>query len=200
MANDYYRILGLTKNATAEDIVQAYKKQALKWHPDKNASNRAQAEAKFKEVSEAYQILSDKNLRSKYDRYGSIDTMNEGYHASFFDPFSMFENFMRGGLFDDSFSFFGHDFDTGFDPHLRLFSDRSSDGGFNNLFSRSLFSTSDIDSSRPTHFTSVSTKTVYRNGKKVTEKRTNINGVENVEIYEDDKLVSNGKNKKSIKY
>lgn len=68
MGKDYYRTLGLQKGATDEDIKKAYRKLALKYHPDKNKSPGA--EDKFKEIAEAYEVLSDKKKRDVYDRYG----------------------------------------------------------------------------------------------------------------------------------
>ncbi|XP_031148719.1 dnaJ homolog subfamily B member 6b isoform X6 [Sander lucioperca] len=67
---EYYQTLGVQKNATQEDIKKAYRKLALKWHPDKNPDNKEEAEKRFKELSEAYEVLSDENKRSTYDRYG----------------------------------------------------------------------------------------------------------------------------------
>ena len=66
---DYYQILGISKNASESDIKKSYRKLALKYHPDKNQGNRA-AEEKFKEVNEAYQVLSDPEKRKKYDEFG----------------------------------------------------------------------------------------------------------------------------------
>lgn len=66
----YYEILELKKTATEPEIKKAYRKLALKWHPDKNPSNQQDAEIKFKEISEAYEVLSDKSKRDIYDRYG----------------------------------------------------------------------------------------------------------------------------------
>ena len=66
---DYYEILGTNKSASPEEIKKAYRKSALKYHPDKNKGDKA-AEAKFKEASEAYHILSDKGRRSNYDQFG----------------------------------------------------------------------------------------------------------------------------------
>jgi len=70
MGKDYYSILGVSKTANEEEIKKAYKKQALKWHPDRNPKNKDQAEAKFKELAEAYEVLSDKQKREIFDMYG----------------------------------------------------------------------------------------------------------------------------------
>uniref|UniRef100_A0AAQ5Y2X9 J domain-containing protein n=1 Tax=Amphiprion ocellaris TaxID=80972 RepID=A0AAQ5Y2X9_AMPOC len=67
---EYYQTLGVQKHATQEDIKKAYRKLALKWHPDKNPDNKDEAEKRFKELSEAYEVLSDENKRNIYDRYG----------------------------------------------------------------------------------------------------------------------------------
>jgi len=74
----YYNILGLTKEATEEDIKKAYKKEALKWHPDRNINRKEEAEKKFKELSEAYEVLSDKDKRELYDTYGE-DAFKPGF-------------------------------------------------------------------------------------------------------------------------
>ena len=68
MGKDYYKILGITKGASEDDVRKAYRKMALRYHPDKNKS--AGAEEKFKEVAEAYEVLSDKKKRDIYDNYG----------------------------------------------------------------------------------------------------------------------------------
>lgn len=68
MGKDYYKILGIAKGASEEDVRKAYRKMALKFHPDKNKN--AGAEEKFKEIAEAYEVLSDKKKRDVYDRYG----------------------------------------------------------------------------------------------------------------------------------
>jgi curved DNA-binding protein len=71
MAEDYYQVLGVEKKATADEIKKAYRKLALKWHPDKNPNKGA--EEKFKKISEAYAVLSDTEKRQQYDQFGSAD-------------------------------------------------------------------------------------------------------------------------------
>ncbi|MEN6432747.1 MAG: DnaJ C-terminal domain-containing protein [Smithella sp.] len=78
MAEDYYQVLGVDKKATADDIKKAYRKLALKWHPDKNPNNKA-AEEKFKKISEAYAVLSDDKKRGEYDQFGSADQYRQQY-------------------------------------------------------------------------------------------------------------------------
>jgi len=68
---DYYEVLGVNKNATDEELKKAYRKLAKKYHPDANQDNKKEAEAKFKEVNEAYETLSDKQKRNMYDRFGA---------------------------------------------------------------------------------------------------------------------------------
>jgi len=68
--SDYYDILGVTKGASAEEIKKAYRKQALEWHPDRHKDDKEAAERRFKEINEAYQILSDTQKRSAYDQFG----------------------------------------------------------------------------------------------------------------------------------
>src|SRR2546430_17379270 len=70
MARDYYDVLGVRRNAWKEEIKSAYRKLARQYHPDRNPGDK-QAETKFKEVQEAYDVLSDKNKRVQYDRFGT---------------------------------------------------------------------------------------------------------------------------------
>jgi curved DNA-binding protein len=78
MAEDYYQVLGVEKKASADDIKKAYRKLALKWHPDKNPNNKT-AEEKFKKISEAYAVLSDPEKRNQYDQFGSADQFRQRY-------------------------------------------------------------------------------------------------------------------------
>ena len=78
MAEDYYQVLGVDKKATADEIKKAYRKLALKWHPDKNPNNKG-AEEKFKKISEAYAVLSDAEKRQQYDQFGSADQYRQQY-------------------------------------------------------------------------------------------------------------------------
>ena len=70
MGKDYYKILGVSKSANDDEIKKAYKKAALKWHPDRNKDNETTAKKKFQDVGEAFEVLSDKNKRTIYDQYG----------------------------------------------------------------------------------------------------------------------------------
>ncbi len=106
---DYYEVLGISRNASAEEIKRAYRQQALAYHPDRNPDNR-EAEEKFKEASEAYSVLVDPEKRSIYDRFGHEGLRGEGFSGfSGFDA-SIFEDFedILGNFFGFSFgSFFG---------------------------------------------------------------------------------------------
>jgi curved DNA-binding protein CbpA len=73
MESNYYQILNINKDASLEEIKKAYKKLALKYHPDRNINNKKEAEKKFKEIVEAYTILSNENLRKKYDNNNKIN-------------------------------------------------------------------------------------------------------------------------------
>ena len=117
MSKDYYKILGVHKSASAEEIKKAYRKLAMKYHPDRNKGNK-EAEAKFKEVSEAYAVLSDQEKRKQYDMFGA-----EGFQQRFTQ-----EDIFRGFDFSDIFQEFG----------FGHFGGRKRSGGtgiFENLFS-----------------------------------------------------------------
>ena len=76
---DYYEVLGVKKNASADDIKRAYRRLAIKYHPDKNPGDK-EAEAKFKECAEAYEVLSDTNKRQRYDQFGHEGLRGAGVH------------------------------------------------------------------------------------------------------------------------
>jgi molecular chaperone DnaJ len=97
---DYYDILGVRKGVGEEDIRKAFRKKAMEFHPDRNKS--ANAEEKFKEINEAYQVLSDSNKRAQYDQFGKSGVSGNGGSGQPFDGFEGFGGF--GDIFD---SFFG---------------------------------------------------------------------------------------------
>lgn len=99
---DYYEILGVSKNADEKEIKSAYRKLAKKYHPDLHQGDEAAAE-KFKEVSEAYEILSDKDKRKKYDTFGSNYDFSSGYD---FDPSQYGYTYTTGGSGADFSDFF----------------------------------------------------------------------------------------------
>ncbi len=110
---DYYEILEVSKEATPEELKKAYRKQAIKFHPDKNSGNK-EAEEKFKEAAEAYEILSDPNKRQRYDQFGHAGMGNGGGYSgyggggmSMEDIFSHFGDIFGGGGNDPFSSFFG---------------------------------------------------------------------------------------------
>lgn len=108
MSKDYYQILGVEKNSSDDDIKKAYRKAAMKYHPDKNPNN-PEAETKFKEAAEAYDVLSNSEKRQNYDRFGSATGNPFGGGGS---PFG--DNFGHGFSMDDIFSQFGDIFGGGF--------------------------------------------------------------------------------------
>lgn len=126
MANntDYYDILGVNKNASPDEIKKAYRKQALEWHPDRHSTDKAAAEKRFKEINEAYQVLSDPQKKQMFDQYGTsggpsgnpfsgggnpfaggqsgpftytYSSNGQSPFGDFNDPFDIFEQFFGGG-------------------------------------------------------------------------------------------------------
>jgi DnaJ-related protein SCJ1 len=92
---DLYKILEVERNASQNDIKRKYRELTKKYHPDKNQGNK-DASAKFSEIAEAYEILSDPKKRRKYDR-GGMDAVNNENQAQNFDPFDVFGMFGGGG-------------------------------------------------------------------------------------------------------
>ena len=105
---DYYEVLGVIKSASPEEIKKAYRKSALKYHPDKNKGDTA-AENKFKEAGEAYHVLSDKERRTSYDQFGHAAFDGAGSRGGFsnFDFSSTFSDIFGSDIFDDFFEGFG---------------------------------------------------------------------------------------------
>ncbi|MCX6704848.1 MAG: DnaJ domain-containing protein [Candidatus Woesebacteria bacterium] len=123
---DYYDILGISKSASADEIKKAYRKQALEWHPDRHRDDKEAAEKRFKEINEAYQVLSNPEKKAAFDQYGHAaftpgggnpfaggfggqsgpftytyttggDGQNPFGNFDFGDPFDIFESFFGGG-------------------------------------------------------------------------------------------------------
>jgi len=94
---DYYKVLGVDRQASAEEIKKAYRKLAIRYHPDKNKEDK-EAEEKFKEVGEAYAVLSDQEKRSRYDHYGHAVPAGGDFGGFDFDLSDALRIFMEGGL------------------------------------------------------------------------------------------------------
>ena len=113
MSRDYYDILGVDKSVAAPELKKAYRKLAVKYHPDKNPGNK-EAEDKFKELSQAYEVLSDQKKRSQYDQFGHDAFTRSGRGSAaggaggFHDPFDIFSQVFGGGAGGSIFEeFFG---------------------------------------------------------------------------------------------
>lgn len=118
---DYYRILDVSRTASSGDIKKAYRKLALKWHPDKNPENLEESTKRFKEISEAYEVLIDERKRRVYDKHGKEglqmpggkrrheDDFEDVFASTFVfrDPEDVFREFFGGTPFEDLFGGFG---------------------------------------------------------------------------------------------
>ncbi|CAG0913809.1 unnamed protein product [Notodromas monacha] len=225
---EFYRVLGLEKNCTAQDIKKAsridsirlsrYRKLALKWHPDKNPSNQEEANRRFKEISEAYEVLSDEcrnefeeSRRKSYDLRGSRDKgeklrrrqtfsfpFSPSFRRYYGSHFGRHQSRSRPGTKSGSRSH--HELSTNFSPFFDLFAGfgsdpfgstgMSSNPGYVDLTTFSSSSGGGGVSKRTT------TSTKYVNGVKIQTKKVTENGIETVMVYENDSLKSktiNGK-------
>ena len=108
---DYYEVLGVDKSASAEDIKKAYRKKAIQYHPDKNPGDK-EAEAKFKEINEAHDVLSDKQKRARYDQFGHAGVGGAGGDpvGGGRNPFAGGNPFGQGGTFNYGGQTFSFDF------------------------------------------------------------------------------------------
>lgn len=114
MAKDYYEVLGVSRDASQDEIKKAFRGLARKYHPDANPDNRTQAEEKFKEIGEAYEVLSDSNKRRMYDQTGSVD-FGSGRQDFSWQDFSHFNDFSDlGDIFRDIFGGGGGGFGDSF--------------------------------------------------------------------------------------
>jgi len=128
--SDYYDILGVSKSASADEIKKAYRKQALEWHPDRHKDDKENAERRFKEINEAYQVLSDFQKKSAYDQYGHSAFSPGGVPGGFggadtpfsqggqYGPFTYTYTTRRGG---EGNPFAGFDFGDPFEIFEQFF-------------------------------------------------------------------------------
>ncbi|XP_009067599.1 PREDICTED: LOW QUALITY PROTEIN: dnaJ homolog subfamily B member 8 [Acanthisitta chloris] len=199
---EYYKVLRLKKNASQNDINKSYHKIAQKWHPDKNPSNKKEAEKKFKEIVEAYNVLSDPQKQSLYD--GSVQESSVhrerdamGYNG-FFDSCHVFHNQEQ---------VFGRVDPFAYDSWNRRINDEnwpSGRGGSSSLFSTfresfmpwNSFCPSEQftffagNTAGPYHVRTVLTTTEVINGKMITTQKIIENGQEQKEVEEDGQLKS----------
>src|SRR5437764_5350771 len=114
---DYYEVLGVSRSASADEVKRAYRKLAVKFHPDKNPDD-PHSEDKFKELGEAYDVLMDADKRAAYDRFGhAAFEQGGGFRGGFHDPFDIFREVfgggsggggIGGGIFETFFGVAGH--------------------------------------------------------------------------------------------
>ncbi|XP_060118280.1 dnaJ homolog subfamily B member 6-like [Heteronotia binoei] len=202
---DYYQALGIPQIASSDDIKKAYRKNALKWHPDKNPGNKEYAEKRFKEIAEAYEVLSDNYKRDLYDLYGIEGLIDASTGTDHYQS--------TGGTPDFTFTF--RDADEVFKevfgeqgPSTEFFDDFSpiidQDDSMSQLVmpgdvtysycsytspgQTDFYTTFGPGAEMGIGFHSVSTTTKYINGKRITTRRILENGQETVEIDEDGEL------------
>jgi DnaJ-class molecular chaperone len=186
---DYYEVLEIGPTAKTSEIRAAYRRLALKWHPDKNPQNKEAANEKFQQISAAYEVLSDAGRRSEYDQERNAPApsqsqrrrrsrrpfRNSPFHFS--SPDDVFREFFGSDFFGSSFGSGGND--------LSLFTGFSDMGTFG---STSVWTSS--PSAWGTDISSTSTVTRTVNGRRIVTQTRVVNGVETKEVYEDGELVS----------
>ncbi|XP_033762053.1 dnaJ homolog subfamily B member 6-like isoform X4 [Pecten maximus] len=202
---DYYKVLGVPKEASVAELKKAYRKLALKWHPDKNPDRKEEAEKKFKEISEAYEVLSDQEKRGIYDKYGKEGLQGHHQNGNDYDMGGSFHGF-HGFQFRDPEEVF-REFFGGRDPFASFFGGFPSFASSSPFFSDDSFGSSDsgffqtsTSFSGPSghgghgghgnNFRSTSTSTKYVNGKRVVTKKIVEQGKETVTVEEDGVLKS----------
>lgn len=230
MATDYYLILEISKTATPEEIKKAYRRLALKWHPDKNPHNKEEAEKKFKQISQAYEILSDDKKRRQYDLTGRVDDTSDYFSGqanynhrmphmfSFRDPFDIFREFFDSDPFGSSenfvfnqpfnafpFSINGNGFGFG-NLHPFATSIGNTHSSFTTFTSDDSFNMNNGNGVRSNVKRTTTTTTKYVNGKRIETKKVYENGKETITEYENGSLKSKTvrdvpqNNKQSIRY
>ncbi|NXE40382.1 DNJB8 protein, partial [Ptilorrhoa leucosticta] len=199
---DYYKVLGLQKDASQDDIKKSYHKLALKWHPDKNPRNKEEAEKKFKEIVEAYETLSDPQKRSLYDKSVEECRMHReraaaGYN-SFFGSHHGFPH--QEEVFEEMYPFTCI-FLNPFDVRINGENWRSTSGRGGRSREPFMHGNSFCSSGHPTFFftentagpygvRTVITTTEEINGKTITIRKIIEDGQETKEVEEDGKLKS----------
>ncbi|KAM8995103.1 dnaJ homolog subfamily B member 8 [Ara ararauna] len=210
---DYYRVLGLKKSASQDDVKKSYHKLALKWHPDKNPNNKEEAEKKFKAVAEAYEVLSDPQKRLLYDKSGEESRPHRARGTTVGDNgfFNSPCEFQDLNIFSEAYGElnpFPHYFWDPFDS-LRYNDEnwhrKNGRGRRSNLFSDFMVSfmqwnsfgpreqpksTFAEDRAGPHGIRSVLTTTKVINGKRITIRRIIEHGQERTEVEEDGRLKS----------
>ena len=142
----YYKVLEIERSASEAEIKKAYRKLALKWHPDKNPKNKEEAEKKFKKIAEAYEVLSDPKKKEAYDKYGKEGLKPGRNSSSGFQSQNNFSGFDDFGDLDAGFAGFGMHHRNPFDLFKEFF-------GTSNIFdvfeSNLIFSDEDFMPSAP---------------------------------------------------
>ncbi|XP_063974513.1 dnaJ homolog subfamily B member 6-like [Diachasmimorpha longicaudata] len=217
---DYYKVLEITRVATMADIKKAYRKLALKWHPDKNPDNLDESTKKFKEISEAYEVLIDEKKRRIYDQYGKEGLQipgNKRRHEDedlnqlhnwfvFRDPEDVFREFFHGSPFNDLFDVMnGGNGHRGLHRHSSRHNTLGSPFGtldlslsspfgfFGNAMNLNFSSVSSVRTgSSPSSGATkkTSTSTRFINGKKITTHKVVEGGKETITFYENDVIKS----------